>query len=250
MARPSRPWFRFYVEAVHDRKLRRLKPEHRWLFVCCLAAARQSHEPGWLLVGPGDPMGTRDLIDFAGMSPRAVELGMGALEDVGVIRHDGQRGAWHVPNWGARQYESDDITARTRKHRSKERSNDVPGNVPAFAKGTGLGVPETDTETDNPTPTPPPPEVVTSGVRCWHGQTCSGTGPDCDPAEADNYAVVANAGGSIVALPKPSIDPCQVEALRRAREKTFGLPDRSAASSSTPVSPIHPPQAQPEGRSE
>jgi hypothetical protein len=220
MARPSRPWFRFYVEAVHDRKLRRLKPEHRWLFVCCLAAARQSHEPGWLLVGPGDPMGTRDLIDFAGMSPRAVELGMGALEDVGVIRHDGQRGAWHVPNWGARQYESDDITARTRKHRSKERSNDVPGNVPAFAKGTGLGVPETDTETDNPTPTPPPISFGTVQI------------------DTEQFPV-----GLV-------IDPCQVEALRRAREKTFGLPDRTAASSSTPVSPIHPPQAQPEGRSE
>jgi hypothetical protein len=220
MARPSRPWFRFYVEAVHDRKLRRLKPEHRWLFVCCLAAARQSHEPGWLLVGPGDPMGTRDLIDFAGMSPRAVELGMGALEDVGVIRHDGQRGAWHVPNWGARQYESDDITARTRKHRSKERSNDVPGNVPAFAKGTGLGVPETDTETDNPTPTPPPISFGTVQI------------------DTEQFPV-----GLV-------IDPCQVEALRRARKQTFGLPDRTAASSSTPVAPIATPQAQPEGRSE
>jgi hypothetical protein len=44
--------------------------------------------------------------------------------------------------------------------------------------------------------------------------------------------------------------PCQVEALRRAREKTFGLPDRPAASSSTPVSPIATPQTNPEGRSE
>jgi hypothetical protein len=41
--------------------------------------------------------------------------------------------------------------------------------------------------------------------------------------------------------------PCQVEALRRAREKTFGLPDRSAASSSTPVAPIATPQTEDKG---
>jgi hypothetical protein len=157
---------------------------------------------------------------------------------------------WEVHEYLAVQRSKAQIMAQRDAARTRKAKSRTGHTVTPTVTDTEVRVPETDTETDNPTPTPPPPEVVTSGVRCWHGQTCSGTGPDCDPAEADNYAVVANAGGSIVALPKPSIDPCQVEALRRAREKTFGLPDRTAASSSTPVSPIHPPQAQPEGRSE
>src|SRR5690349_23350084 len=91
MPRPARPWFRFYVEAVHDRKLRRLKPEHRWLFVACLAAARQSCEPGVLLVGEHDPMTVDDLVDFAGMSRSQVVAGMQALVLAGVVSTDKSR---------------------------------------------------------------------------------------------------------------------------------------------------------------
>lgn len=144
MPRQARPWFRFYVEAVHDRKLRRLRPEYRWLFVACLAAARQSCEPGWLLVGEDDPMGWEDLSDFAGMPQRQVEQGTHALQKAGVIAYDAERQAWFVPNWSARQFESDDVTARTTKHR-KERSNDVPTNVPTTPVGTP---PESETDTD------------------------------------------------------------------------------------------------------
>jgi hypothetical protein len=144
MPRPSRPWFRFYVEAVHDRKLRRLKPEHRWLFVACLAAARQSPEPGVLLVGEDDPMGLDDLADVAAMPPRQVEQGMDVLTEVGVVEWDDALGGWFVPAWQDRQYESDDVTQRTRKHRL-ERSNDVPTNVPTSFPGTP---PDTETDTD------------------------------------------------------------------------------------------------------
>lgn len=148
MARPARPWFRFYVEAVHDRKLRRLKPEYRWLFVACLAAARQSPEPGWLLIGHNDPMGWDDLTDFAAMPLKAVEQGTDALMDAGVIGYDLERKAWYVPNWSARQFESDDVTMRTTKHRSKERPN-------ADAR-TAVGTPpETEAETETDPLTPP-----------------------------------------------------------------------------------------------
>lgn len=141
MPRKKQPWFRFYVEAVHDRKLRRLKPEVRWLFVACLAAARQSPEPGWLLVGENDPMVWDDIVDYAHMPLKAVEVGMDALQDAGVIGFDTTREAWFVPNWDARQYESDNSTERTRKHRSKEQGR----NVPTPFDGT---TPETEADTD------------------------------------------------------------------------------------------------------
>lgn len=152
MPRPSRPWFRFYVEAVHDRKLRRLKPEYRWLFVACLAAARQSPEPGVLLVGADDPMTVDDLVDFAGMPARAVELGMRALCAAGVLGFDEPRAVWFVPAWNDRQYESDDVTARTRRHR--ERSNERGRNVPTAFPGTP---PDTEADTDPPGGAEAPP---------------------------------------------------------------------------------------------
>lgn len=147
MPRKPRPWFRFYVEAVHDRKLRRLKPEQRWLFVACLAAARSSCAPGWLLVGEDDPMGWDDLADYAGMPVASVRAGVEALCSAGVLGWDEPSDAWFVPSWDKRQYESDVSTERTRKHRGKERSNDVPETV----EGTA---PETETDTD-PSLVPP-----------------------------------------------------------------------------------------------
>lgn len=184
MARPSRPWFRFYVEAVHDRKLRRLKPEFRWLFVACLAAARQSPEPGWLLVGHNDPMTTSDLADFAGMPQREIAAGMTALVTAGVLdlQVEGPlEGCWFIPAWDHRQYESDDVTARTRKHR-KERSNPVPGNVPGNDVGT-------------------------------HQKTETDTDPSLVPPAASPFQ----------ATPQPRIDASQVEQLRQTRAQVFNI---------------------------
>lgn len=140
MPRPIRPWFRFYVEAVHDRKLRRLRPEVRWLFVACLAAARQSPRPGVLLVGANDPMDAADLADYAALPVRTVAAGMAALERVGVVVRDDS--TWVVPSWQARQFESDDVTKRTAKHRSQQEGR----NVPTSFQGTG---PESESETES-----------------------------------------------------------------------------------------------------
>ena len=137
MPRKPKPWFRFYVEAVHDRKLRRLKPETRWLFVACLAAARQSPRPGWLLVGEDDPMDLDDLADFAHMTPKQVERGTVDLTRAGVLAFDASCEAWYLPSWGERQYESDDVTARTRKHREKEGDPFEEGTTLERSNGDG-----------------------------------------------------------------------------------------------------------------
>ena len=141
MARPARPWFRFYVEAVHDRKLRRLKPEHRWLFVACLAAARQSPEPGVLLVGADDPMLLEDLVDLAAMPATTVRAGMDALCAAGIVTV--RDGTWVVPAWADRQYESDSSRERTAKWRRSD--GDCDGGMTPVVTPPET---ETDTETD------------------------------------------------------------------------------------------------------
>lgn len=144
MPKPARPWFRFYVEAFADRKLRREKPEHRWLFAACIGAARQSSQPPWLLVGD-DRMLLADLADFAGMPERQVKQGLARLLSSGLLAED-DRG-WFVPAFDRRQFESDNVTARTAKHRSKERSMERSDGVRGNA-------PDTEAETDT-TPQPP-----------------------------------------------------------------------------------------------
>src|SRR5689334_10198587 len=139
MPRKPQPWFRFYVEACHDRKLRRLKPAERWLWVAVLAIARQSPLPGILLISEREPFTVEDVADFAGMSERETRQGMARLEYAELIDVDPELGAWFVPAWNDRQFESDDVTARTAKHRSKEPRR----NVPTSAVGTP---PETETD--------------------------------------------------------------------------------------------------------
>jgi len=122
MAPPKQPWFRFYVEACTDRKLRRLTPAERWLWVSVLAAAKQSAVEGFLLLTEREPLTVDDLADLAGMKPKEVQTGLDRMIDLGLLHHDSDVNALYVVAWANRQYASDDGSARTRKHRA--------GNVP------------------------------------------------------------------------------------------------------------------------
>lgn len=136
MSRPARPWFRFYVEAVYDRKLRRLAPEQRWLFVACLAIARQSQEPGRLLVGDA-AVEVGDLVDVACMDAEAVTRGVVCLMEAGVLAED-ERG-WYIPRWADRQYESDTSASRTAKYRTKGCDVTTPSQPPSQDRHSDAG---------------------------------------------------------------------------------------------------------------
>lgn len=141
MAPPSRPWFRFYVEAIRDPKMLRLSPTEKWLWVAILSAARESYIGGYLMVANGVAYTWPDLARYADVPLKAVETGTARMHDLGMIAFDPSLEAWYVVAWSSRQYESDDVTKRTRKHRSTEPAR----NVPSPFQGTP---PETDTETE------------------------------------------------------------------------------------------------------
>ena len=151
----TQPWFRFYVEAVHDRKIRRLKPEHRWIWVALLAAAKRSPIDGYLLIGERQSLDEHDLADIAAVAVRSAKSALAEFDDAGMIAWDDDVGAWYVTKWKERQFASDTSTERTRRHRSRndeettmERSNDVPSTFDGTPPDT-----ETDTETENPSVT-------------------------------------------------------------------------------------------------
>lgn len=171
MPRQAHPWFRFYVEAVRDPKIRRLTPEQRWLWVAILSAARESPISGYLMVSERHAYDWNDLADYAGVKLRVVEEGTARMSDLGMLVYDDRIGAWCVRAWSDRQFESDDVTARTRKHR--ERSTEQDGNVPTSAVGTP---PETEAETESETDGSAPPKrrttapnnlLVTEPMRDW-----------------------------------------------------------------------------------
>lgn len=115
----ARPWFRFYTEALYDRKLRRLTPAQRWLWVAILGAARQSCVPGYLLVSERHAMDEDDLADVAGMSTKQVAASIPVFLAAGLIDVDVHLGCWHVPAWNERQFESDVSTDRVKRFRER-----------------------------------------------------------------------------------------------------------------------------------
>lgn len=112
----KRPWFRFYVEAIWDRKLRRLPPAQRWVWVAVLALARHSPKPGVLLLTDESPVSHDDIADAAAVQPRLARAAVKAFLDAGMLDRD-ESGCMAVTKWDERQFESDETAKRTRKHR-------------------------------------------------------------------------------------------------------------------------------------
>lgn len=157
MPRPVRPWFRCYVEMFADRKLLRLTPTQRWLWVAILGAVRESPVHGQLFIAEGEPMTLSELARYADVKERDVKPALEMMARLGMVTL--QDSVVCVTNWAARQFESDNVTERTRDHRnrSKEHRRNVPTNVPGNIPET-----ETEAETELTTPPPPPPDLFSS----------------------------------------------------------------------------------------
>lgn len=142
MAPPKRPWFRFYVEALTDPKLRRLTPEQRWVWVAVLGAARQSPIPGRLLITTEIAMNFEDLSELSGVNLRRTRAAVDAMTALGLVTVDD--GEIVVPSWSTRQFESDESTNRVAEHRRKA----VDGTTIGRYIDVSVTPPETETETD------------------------------------------------------------------------------------------------------
>lgn len=141
MPRKPKPWFRFYVEALRDRKIRRLSHEHKWLWVTCLSISRESPQPGVLLTQTGQPITTADLADEAQLTPRKVKVGIQHFIEQEMIAVDSDTRTIRISKWDKRQYESD-------KRDGKEQKRSVKKSIPS---------------TESPTESPP--EGTSNGTK-------------------------------------------------------------------------------------
>jgi hypothetical protein len=119
-----------YTETNRDRKLRRLPPSRRWLWITMLCIAKNSVRQGWLLVGKGVPANSADLADEADIPLDEVEAGLGDFVELNMLEK--VDGVWRLLNWDKRQYVSDSSQDRVRKHREKKKAS-------AAAPGQGRG---------------------------------------------------------------------------------------------------------------
>ncbi|WDL96385.1 DnaD domain protein [Alicyclobacillus sp. ALC3] len=116
-------WFRFYTETIHDRKIRRLPPAQRWLWVTVLAIARSSPEPGRLLISEGVPVVVADLVDAAAITRKDVNAGLQAFTEQNMLTVE--NGVYVVSHWDERQFSADSSKERVRRYRERKSNGDV-----------------------------------------------------------------------------------------------------------------------------
>lgn len=128
------PWFRFYHEALTDRKIGevcRLTGQSVavvlgvWATILCLA--NDSPERGSLLIADGCPVTKEYLHGITGLGKDTFEAILEQFNALCMIVQDD--GVYHVANWDKRQFSSDNSTERVRSHRARETLPKRFGNV-------------------------------------------------------------------------------------------------------------------------
>ena len=200
-------WFRFYSEAVSDRKLRRVARVTKqapatvigiWTIILCIAS--ESPERGELLIGQETPATEEDIADVAGCD---VAETLRQLEEIGLITRCGE--TLLVTAWVKRQYNSDGSTARVRKHRMQGQEREPAGvaddvTFPKRYCNVSETPPETETDTerelstetegaDAPEALPVAAQAFVDNGGCWP----DGKGAEAKRAEAIR-AIAATVG--------------------------------------------------------
>ena len=141
------PWFRFYSEAMHDTKLRRIArktgvsfAETFGTWAAILSFASESPQRGKLLLSDGNPVDKDDIEDVTGCN---VSETLQQLQSNGMLSVTD--GVLTICNWSKRQYESDNSTPRVQKHRAQKA---VAGTTEKRYSNVSETPPETETETE------------------------------------------------------------------------------------------------------
>lgn len=134
-------WFRFYSEVVDDPKVQKLpaKQFRLWVNLLCIAAQNDGEIP------------SLDDLSFRVRAPLPeLKQAMDDLTERGLF-HVEDNGTYAPHNWNERQYKSDNVTERVRKHREQvKRSRNVSGNNIETPSDT-----DTDTDTEKQEHTAP-----------------------------------------------------------------------------------------------
>ena len=155
------PWFRLYSEMIHDRKLSRAArvldypmPFVVGVWVSILCMANDSPVRGRLMIGEDIPAGEDDIAHDIGLSLEDTRRFLDCFVNLSMLADDN---GYSVSNWENRQFKSDNVNERVKKHRAnkqkaKKRSEDSGSKqgetLPKRYSNVIEKEKETDTETD------------------------------------------------------------------------------------------------------
>ena len=154
---PSPPWFRFYSEALTDRKIQRVcrateQPKVIIIgaWTTLLALANDSPVRGILLLTDTIPYTIDDLADEMGLCPDSTQAILTEFQRFNMIHSEAE--TFYLTNWNGRQFESDSSTARVQRYRQKQRAlQENNSNVPETLQDSYSNLPEqnrSETDTD------------------------------------------------------------------------------------------------------
>ena len=106
-------WFRFYSEIKDDPKMRKLADDEYRVFTYLMAIAADEDKGGIV------PYNTDDLSWTLRAPVDLVDRTIARLTKLNILSPDGN--GWKFTHWQARQFPSDNVTERTRRHREKEK---------------------------------------------------------------------------------------------------------------------------------
>lgn len=105
-------WFRFYTEIVDDPKMRALKDDEYRIFTYLLSLASEIEKEGLIDLSIDD-------ISWRLRAPmELIERTIEALKRLGIL--SANEDGFEFVNWQKRQFKSDDVATRVRKHREKK----------------------------------------------------------------------------------------------------------------------------------
>ena len=172
-------WFRFYTEAIGDKKLTRAArdlgqplPHVLGVWAVVLSIASDSPERGVLLIADGMPATIDDVNDTARCNVTETFL---KLIETGLVTESVTRNGsivYSIPAWGKRQFGSDDSSSRVKAHRERQKQAKTGQSAVTETLQPRYGnAPEADTDTDTDLntssggggvrPAPAPPVGVT-----------------------------------------------------------------------------------------
>ena len=94
------------------------------------------------------PLLARQLADYADVRQRVVNSALPKMAEAGMIEWVSDLGCWHITHFSSRQFESDNVTLRTARHRAKAQDGNVPTSFQSATLERVSLLTDTDTDTD------------------------------------------------------------------------------------------------------
>jgi hypothetical protein len=125
------PWFRVYHEIISDKKLRHIAMTTgqyfetilgTWITLLCLA--NDSPIRGMLLLADDMPVTDEEIQATISLPPDILNHIMELFVKLNMLVKSG--GCYEIVNWGDRQFDSDNSSARVKKYRDRRRAAGLP----------------------------------------------------------------------------------------------------------------------------